>query len=383
MTTGAIALLPACSLMTGSGPSTGAVNRAADRPLASANIQIIDMTDAVARRVIASSEASLFSETLGDATPVGALVGPGDVLDIAVWEAPPAALFGSMGGDSRAVSSSISVARNTSLPEQMVNSEGRISIPFVGGVQAAGRTPQQIEREIVARLAGKAHLPQVVVRVVRNATANVTIVGDVVSSARVPLTSKGERLLDIVAAAGGVRQPVGKMTVQITRGTSVTALPLETVIRDPRQNIRLKPDDVVTVLFQPFSFTALGAVGTNAELPFEGTGITLAQAIGRIGGLQDFRADARGVFVFRLEEPAALDPERLVNVKMTPDGKIPVIYRVDMKDPASFFIVQSFPIRNKDVLYVSNAPLADIQKFVNIVSSFVFPILSVQNAAQN
>jgi polysaccharide export outer membrane protein len=365
--------LSACAIMPAAGPSSKAINRTGHEALANADIRIVDVTDVVARQVIASSRLALFSETLGDALPIGSVVGRGDVLDIAIWEAPPAALFGAAGGDARLTSSS-STARGTTLPEQMVNSDGRITIPFAGSIPAAGRTPQQIERDITARLAGKAHQPQVIIRLVRNATSNVTIVGDVANSTRVPLTARGERLLDILAAAGGVKQPVGKMTIQITRGDRVASLPLEAVIKDPRQNIRLQPDDVVTALFQPYSFTALGATGRNEELPFEGTGISLAQALGRVAGLQDQRADVRGVFIFRLEDPPALGLAPGAEVRTTPDGKVPVIYRVDMKNPATFFIAQGFPIRNKDVLYVSNAPLADIQKFVNVISSTILPI---------
>jgi polysaccharide export outer membrane protein len=360
-------------LLSAAGPSSRAINGADREAVANADIRIIDVTDAVARQVIASSHSILFSESLGDGYQIGSVVGKGDVLDIAIWEAPPAALFGSVGGETRLTSSSVT-ARGTSLPEQMVNSDGRITIPFAGSIPAAGRTPQQIERDITARLAGKAHQPQVIVRIAGNATSNVTVVGDVANSTRVPLTARGERLLDILAAAGGVKQPVGKMTIQITRGDRVASLPLEAVIKDPRQNIRLQPDDVVTALFQPYSFTALGATGRNEELPFEGTGISLAQALGRVAGLQDQRADVRGVFIFRLEDPAALGLAPGAEVRTTPDAKVPVIYRVDMKNPATFFIAQGFPIRNKDVLYVSNAPLADIQKFVNVISSTILPI---------
>ncbi|GAB7550609.1 polysaccharide biosynthesis/export family protein [Novosphingobium sp. 11B] len=360
--------------------------------MAEGAIQVIDVTDAVARTVLASNRQSLFSEELGDGQPIGSVIGRGDVLDIAIWEAPPAALFGSVGAESRlssptaSASSALSggtTARGTSLPEQMVDSDGQITIPFVGTVRAADRTPQDIAREITARLRGKAHQPQTVVRLIRNAAATVTVVGDVATSARVPLTARGERILDVLASAGGVRQPVGKMTIQITRGMKVSALPLESVIRDPRQNVRLRPDDVMTVLFQPFSFTALGATGRNEEIPFEATGVTMAQALGRVAGLQDARADVKGVFIFRLEDPAALDPATRAGARLTPDGKVPVIYRLNMKDPATFFIAQSFPIRDKDVLYVSNAPLADIQKFVNVIYSTLLPVATTATAMSN
>jgi polysaccharide export outer membrane protein len=50
-----------------------------------------------------------------------------------------------------------------------------------------------------------------------------------------------------------------------------------------------------------------------------------------------------------------------------------------MKDPATFFTAQGFPIHNKDVLYVSTAPLVDLMKFINIVSSIAFTTTAIGN----
>ena len=139
-----------------------------------------------------------------------------------------------------------------------------------------------------------------------------------------------------LAAAGGVRQPVSKVALQLTRGAKFQSMPLEAVIRDPRQNIALKPGDVVTALFQPLSFTALGATGRQDEVPFEAQGISLAQALGRIGGLIDSRSDVRGIFIFRFEPRDNLDWPRQP-VATTPDGNVPVVYQLDLSDPRSFF----------------------------------------------
>ena len=380
LTLGILLALPlgGCAMMSSTGPSTRAVGAARNDTAAGAQIKVIDVSDGIAKQLIASARASLFSETLGDGYPIGTIVGLGDVLDISVWEAPPAALFGSAGADSRLATSSTSIARGTSLPTQVVDNNGLIQIPFVGAISAEGRTLAAIANDIEKRLARKANQPQVIVRLAGNAASNVTIIGDVASSTRMPLTPRGERLLDALASAGGVKQPVGKITVQITRGQKVESLPLEAVIRDPRQNVRLQPNDIVTVLFQPYTFTALGATGRNEEIPFEGTGISLAQALGRVGGLQDLRADAKGVFIFRFEDRAALGYPENSSVKTTPEGKIPVIYRVDLRNPETFFVAQSFPIHNKDVMYVSNAPMADLQKFLTIVSSTVVPLYTIE-----
>ena len=189
------------------------------------------------------------------------------------------------------------------------------------------------------------------------------------------LSARGERLLDALAAAGGVRQPVDKITLQVTRGNTVASLPMETVIRNPRENVPLRAGDVVTALFQPYSFTSLGATGKNEEINFEAQGITLAQALARSGGLQDSRSDAQGVFVFRLENASALNwPNQ--PIRTTVDGKVPVIYRINLKDPNSFFVSQSFMMDNKDVLYVSNAPVTEVQKVLNLVFSVVYPVVT-------
>lgn len=338
-------------------------------------IQIVDITEPVARKQLATRKQALFSEAFGQSAQASYVVGAGDVVEVSIWEAPPAALFGTTPLDPRL---GPSTTRATAFPEQMVNVEGFISIPFAGQVRAAGRTPQQIETEVAQKLTGKANQPQVLVRVIRNNTANVTVVGEVTNSLRMPLTAKGERLLDALAAAGGVRQPVSKMTLQVTRGTQVQAMPLEAVIRDPRQNIVLQAGDVVTSMFQPLSFTVLGATGKNEEVNFEAQGISLAQALARAGGLQDARADAQGVFLFRWESSDA--HESADKSQASADGRIPVVYRLDMKDPATFFAAQSFPVQNRDVVYVSNAPAAELQKFLNILTSSIYSITAIGTA---
>lgn len=374
-------LLASCASLGSSGPSGKSIKSVQGD--STSGIMLVDLNDQVARQILQNRQARSFADTFGVAQIHQQLIGPGDVLDIAIWEAPPAALFGTLSVSSElpGTISGPTTARSADIPEQMVDSSGQITVPFVGAVKAVGRSPDQVAREITARLRGKAHDPQVIVRIASNQAANVTIVGEVSKSGLMPLTTKGERLLDAIASVGGVKQPVNKMTIQISRGGVVASEPLADVISKPAENIPLQANDVVTALYQPYSFQALGAFNTNAEVDFEATGLTLAQALGRIGGLQDNRADIKGVFIFRLEDPAALGNLVTQATQMTPEGKVPVIYRVDMSKPAAFFVAQGFHIQNRDMVYVSNAPLIDIQKFVSVISSMAFSIVSIGNAA--
>lgn len=382
----ALAVVAGCNGIPTSGPTRDRINESAKLSLPeSTSVQLVPVTESVARQLVSHRSIRLFTETLpqgsGDPVSEGAKVGPGDTIEVTIWEAPPATLFGgSLGGESRSptgggIGAAVATSRSVGLPEQVVSRSGTINVPFAGAVRAAGRTPEEIERDIEAKLKGKANQPQVLVRLLRNVSSNVTVVGDVGSSVRVPLGPRSERLLDALAAAGGTKHPVNKMTLQVTRGSTVAALPLDTIIRDPRQNVLLQPGDVITALHEPLSFTAMGATGKNEEVNFEAQGISLAQALARVGGLQDSRADAQGVFIFRYENPQALSwPRQPVGV--TAEGKVPVIYTIDLKDPSSFFVMQTFGMQNKDLIYVSNAPVAEFQKFANVVFSIAFPVIN-------
>jgi polysaccharide export outer membrane protein len=373
-----VLLLAGCSTFFSSiGPSRRDIEHAADgRSLPP--IKIVDVNEEVTQRLVAQRTRHLFSEVLSNRPDQLQVIGAGDFLVVSIWEATPATLFGNTQINPTGLPTP-SLA--TTLPEQPVDGMGCITVPFAGRVPAAGKTLPDIAAEIKQRLAKKANQPEVLVLQTRNLSSTVTVVGEVTTSIRVPLTAAHERLLDALAFAAGVKQPVNKTTIQITRGEGVYALPLETIIQDPRQNIPLQSGDVITALFQPLSFTALGASGKNDEINFETQGITLAQALARSGGLIDSRSNPSGVFVFRLEKRSAeaasgQGADAAATTTTTAQGLVPVVYRVDLKDPRSLFWIQSFPIKDKDVLYVSNAPVAELQKFLNLLFTFAYPVLT-------
>jgi polysaccharide export outer membrane protein len=311
-----------------------------------------------------------FSEVFEEVQPVGTVVDVGDAVEVTIWEAPPATLFGAAVADTR-MGTAISTSRPTVLPELLVGPEGTISVPFAGAVPARGKTLNEIEAYIVARLNGRANAPQVQVRLVRNATAAVTLAGEFAQSARLPLTPRGERLLDALAQVGGVKSPVNLTTIQVTRDGRSYRMPLSQIIERGENNIMLARGDIVTALFQPYSFTVLGAAGRNDEIRFEAFGITLSQALGRIGGLQDGRANPRGVFLFRWSDRS--DPANL---------RDPVIYSFDLKDPAVYFLAQQFRMEDGDFVYITNSPVAELQRFVGIVSQAILPAATVTTIAQ-
>jgi polysaccharide export outer membrane protein len=375
-----VALVVAAGLAgcTSLGPTTHEIEKA---PGTSSipGLRVVQVTDQVANDVNVATLPGDFATRIGDAAPVGTQVGIGDTLEVTIWEAAPPALFGTATLDT-GTNSIVQTSRPNTLPGILVGPSGTIGVPFAGQVPAAGRSLREIEQEIVRRLQGRAHLPQVMVRIANNATKDVTVLGDVKAPQRVALTPKGERLLDLIAQAGGTNEPLDRMTIEINRGGLVQRMAARDVLRDPRQNIILRSDDVVTVIYQPYSFTVMGATGKNDEVRFEGVGLTLAQALGRIGGLKDMRADPRGVFLFRWEKPQLLG-SLAQGAQRNANGLVPVIYQADLKRPETYFAAQHFEMRDGDVVYVSNSKASELQRFLGLLSSSILPISTARTIA--
>lgn len=338
-------------------------------------LTIIDIDGRTVNRANQISVPRKFSDYFHGGVANDYRIRAGDVLTISMWEAPPALLFGSAGDIN-----TLSGSKEVKLPEQMVDTQGQISVPFLGKLNVLGKSPQQVQDAIMKGLARKANQLNAIVGIGKNNSSNITVVGEVNNSLRVPLTGKGERLLDAIAAAGGSKYPSGKVTVQLNRNGRTIDMPLDAIINDARQNVVLQAGDVVSVNYQSKSFTVLGATIKNDEVNFESNGISLMQALARSGGLNDNRADSRGVFVFRYETPEMLTVDQISRVpsEYIRVGRVPVVYRLNLKDPMNYILAQHFPIKNQDVVYVSNAPATEFAKFLNMISQGIFSITGIK-----
>ncbi len=364
-----------CTLLPAAGPTATAIQAGAEVPESGggllARYEIIDINPATIEALRGRPLDSLLA-SFGDHRPSAEpLIGIGDMVAVSVWEAGSGGLFsGPLVADRFSAGS-----KSALIPEQPVGRDGAISVPYAGRIAVAGRRPQDVQALIENELAGKAIQPQVLVSVTKPISQTVTVTGEAVAGARLPLTGHGDRLLDVIATAGGVRSPVSETFVRLSRGPVTATVPLTTVVSNPKENIYLRPNDVLTLVRDPQTFLAVGALGNSTELPFSADGITLAQALAKARGLSDFQADPAGTFIFRFE-PAAIVRRLSPGSKLTGTPLVPVVYRIDMRDPNSLFTAQAFRMRNRDLIYVSNAPFTEIQKVLGVFSSVTGPVAS-------
>jgi polysaccharide export outer membrane protein len=350
-------------------------------PQPSEGFALIQIDGAVANRLTSHDQPPRFSPDFVNHPDSSITVGVGDVLQLTIFETGSGGLFIPSDAGSRP-------GNFVQLPPQQVGQDQDITVPWGGKIKAAGRTTLDIQAEVEGRLGSHALKPQVVVSFVERHANEVSVLGDVGQATRFSMDASGEHVLGAIARAQGPKFPSFESLVTVQRhGTAETAL-LSEIAADPRQNIPMEPEDVVYVTHEPRYFLAVGATGQTTTLsqldrrfPFGDKDISLADALARAGGVQDDRANSRAVFLYRYESRATI-ASLGVNIPPTLPARIPTIYVLDMTDASSFFLANRIAMRNDDTIYVSNAPITDINKVFTLLLPFSESGSFVRSATQ-
>jgi polysaccharide export outer membrane protein len=301
--------------------------------------------------------------TVGNTAPID-LIGVGYVLMVSVLQPDSSA--------AEVKAFNLSVDRN-----------GTVTVPFGAPVLVQGKTPAEAALAIRAALRGRLVNPQVVVSVTSNLTNTVTVIGEVRNVGRYPLSVGGDRLLDVLAAAGGSPRSAADVVVTVVRDEQTASATLSALLAEPTENVRLAPGDQVRVAYRPRKFSTFGAFTRSAQIPIEDDTLSLAGAISRMGGLDTNAAQASSVLVFRLERP---EVARELGFSV-PQGQTsaPVIYRLNLREPSGLFVAGAFEIQSEDLIYAPRAETAELRKFFELVSAIsrVTYDVSVARVIQN
>ncbi|WP_413992048.1 polysaccharide biosynthesis/export family protein [Labrys okinawensis] len=364
-----ISLLASCSTLPHAGPTANSIvsgsEQARDTSGATRSRYAVYDIDERIVSAIENRKPTGFhgSFRLRGPAPSGTL-GIGDIVSVSVYEASSGGLFGT--GD---VGTGVGT-KSAQIPPQQIGHDGRINVPFAGTVRAAGLTPDQVSRAITSALSPKAIEPQVVVSLVQNMSSTVSVAGEVGQGGRFPLSLRGDKVLDAIAEAGGPKTSSQDIYVRMIRGKSSAVVPMSVLLSNPDENVYLRAGDQIFLYQDPKSFTVLGASGRNSNIDFESKRVTLAEAIGKAGGLDDQRSDATGVFIFRYED-ACVYADFLGKKCADVGGRVPLVYRLNLIDPNSLLIAQRFFMHDKDVIFVSSSPSTELYKFLQLIGTGV------------
>lgn len=367
-----------CALMPTSGPANYDVKSGstAPRSLPYALINLTRETSAVLART-----APRLAAGMADRRPPAEIrFGTGDIVGVTIFEANAGGLF---------IPSEAGVRPGNfvTLPNQTVDHDGNISVPYAGSVRARGLTPAEVQKEITDTIKNRAIDPQAVVTLVEQHTSLISVLGDVNQPARFPASHEGERILDAITRAGGPRSQGYDTWVMLERGRQRQTVPFGALIYDPSNNIYARPNDTIYLYREPQTFLAFGAfgsgTGTQGQFPFEQWRVSLAEAVAKAAGLNQALADPASVFLYR-GETREIAKQLGVDVQRFKGPIIPIVYSINLRDPGTYFLATTFQMRNKDVLYVSNATTVEVAKVLDLLrlvtATVNDPIVAATNA---
>ena len=298
-----------------------------------------------------------FARVFREAPPVDtAAIARGDVLSITVWENIEQGLLNPEGIGA------------TQLPKVEVDERGLIYVPYVGLIRAAGRTVSELRETIRARLAEKTLNPQVDVFATEGRGRMVSVQGRVRTPGLYPIMPETERLLPMLARAGGVTEEPEVVLLKLRRGRETGRIWVQDLYDEPANDVALRDGDALIAERDRRIFTALGAVGRPATVPFPVRELSVERAMGAVGGLVDATADPTGVFVFREEIPEIAG--KVLPAKAG-SGPRRVVYLIDLTEPGGMFLAREFIMRDGDTLYVTTAPFTRWMKVLQSIAPLV------------
>jgi polysaccharide export outer membrane protein len=371
---GALVAAGGCALMPASGPQSWDVWAGQHDPknLPYAFVRITPKVADVLRKAV----PRLISEFQDRSRPKDIVFGIGDIVGVTIFEAASGGLF-------IPAEAGVRPGNFITIPAQAVDVNGNISIPYGGAIRARGRTQVELQQAIVDALKDRAIEPQAIVSVVEQRTSLITVLGDVARSGRIPAQLTPERMLDTISRAGGTAAPGPDEWVMLERDGRRALSPFGALVYEPTNNIYIHPGDIIYVYREPQTYLTFGALGSQQQIPFGAWRITLAEAIAKAGNVRDAEGDPASVFLYRGETRDVAEAIGVDSSKFQ-GPIIPVIYNINFRNPASYFLATTFEMRNKDVIYVSNSVSVEATKFLTYVrllnATINDPISSAINA---
>lgn len=280
-------------------------------------------------------------------------VGPGDVLNITIWDHPeltiPAGSY-----------------RNAQEAGNWVHANGQIFYPYIGFLYVEGETVVEIREKIARRLARFIEAPQVDVSLAAFRSQKAYLTGEVKMPGKQPITNVPLTLLDAINQGGGLTANADWRNVSITRNGKTEIISLYNLMQkgDLTENRLMGAGDIIHVpRNDALKVFVLGEVVKPDMLKIDRSGMTLTEALSAVGGINELRADATGIFVIRsairdTKNQAFLDKFKAQETEPSNNKNIANIYQLDINDASALMTGTEFELEAYDVLYVTAEPIS-------------------------
>lgn len=331
------------SHMEGSNSFVGDDNATIEQDLTNINISVIDsslISNLKAKQTTVYKPKNITSLSKN----YNYVLGVGDVLSIGVWDHPELTI-------------PAAVQRTAAFDGFRIQADGTITYAYAANIPAAGKTIRQLHDLIVKKLSLVIEKPQVDIKVVGFNSQRAYVTGEVKKPGIYPITEIPLTLIDALNQAGGLSEKADWRTLSFTRNNKVEIIKLDDFYTkgDISQNRLLKHGDIIHVnRTDSQKVFVLGDVNKAGSIEINRYGLSLAEALSDVGGLNEQTANANGVFVLR---------KRADNK----EGIIADVYQLYAQNAVAYVLADQFKLQPRDIVYVTTAPIARWNRLIGLL----------------
>lgn len=343
-------LLSSCALAPGHKMNAQKISN--DGSFESSQVELIQITPDVIKDANEKKVAPTIPEALLDQPFEPYRIGASDTLFITVWNHPELTVPGTQysGSDTNG---------------RIVKPDGDLFYPYVGNIQAAGKTTEELRIELTKKLAKYIESPQVDVGVLRFSSQRVTLSGAFMNTAPIPVTNKPMSLIEAIGLGKADLVNADLSSLTINRAGQSYTLDVYALTSSPSRvnDIYLKDGDSVHLPFNDHNKVfIMGEVTRPQALPMKSSSITLTDAIGSSGGIHQMSSKGQDVYVIRGVKDLSKEKAK--------------IYQLQARSPSAFILANNFALQAQDVIYIGasgvtrwNRVIAQLLPSISILSA--------------
>ncbi|WP_298858742.1 polysaccharide biosynthesis/export family protein [uncultured Sulfitobacter sp.] len=353
-----VAALSACGTLPRGAAIQAEITRGADQP--EADFAVYPVSKAFLPSVAAwPSTGERHYSWIGHSHGSNAqIIRPGDMLNVIIWDSAENSLLMAPG------------QRSVDLSNMRVASNGTIFIPYVGTVRVADRSPDNARQTLQRQLETIAPGAQVQLSMSEGRTNSIDIVGGVRSPGNIKMPDQNFSVLAAISAAGGVEAALTNPRVKLVRGHKTYRTSLNRLQDNPKLDTRLVGGDQLIVENDKRYFLSLGAAGAESQFPFNRDQISALDALSLIGGVDDNRANPKGVLILREYPASALDAGQRGPRQQR------VVFTIDLTTSDGLFSARNFFINSGDLVLATESPVSSARVVVGLIGS-AFGLINV------
>ena len=288
----------------------------------------------------------------GGSGGAGQVLAAGDTVTLAIWE----------GGQNKLLTSE--GAPTTQIAPTTVSNSGQIFVPYVGAVKVSGLSVEAAREKVQQSVTALIPEAQVQLAATPGKGNAVSLIGGVSNPGTIPLIDRSLTVLGAISEAGGVQGSIENPQLRLYRGGKVYETSLARVLDDPALDAGLRPGDKLMVLKDDRSFLALGASGVEKIIPFPKDHVNALEAVTLAGGINDIRANPKGVLILREYPASAVRADAAQGPQ-----NARVVFSMDLTTSEGLFSAQNFEVQSNDLVLATESALVNTRTILGLFGS--------------